>query len=93
MNYKYCYSPLLYCVSFVNKTYNCHKDVSLYINEYLATRCIIRTQKTVFRLACYVMVRRMAKNNYTSRRGAVSLVEKCLTSINVCLNAEGLRTH
>jgi hypothetical protein len=65
---------------------------NLNTNEYLATRCIIQTQETVFRLVCYVMVCRMVKDNDTSRRGEVSLVEKCLTSINVCLNAAGLRT-
>lgn len=80
----YCYNGLLYCVSFVNETYNCHRDVNLNTNEYLATRCIIQIQGIVFRLVCYVMVCRMVKDNDTSRRGEVSLVVKCLTSIHVC---------
>jgi len=92
MNYKYCYNRLPYCVSLVHETYNCHKDVNLNINEYLATRCIIQTQGTVFRLVCYVAECRVVKDDYTSGRGEVSLVEKCLTSINVCLNAAGLGT-
>ena len=59
-NNKYCYIRVLYCVSLVNETYNDHKVINLNINEYLATRCIIQpTQGTVFRLACYVTVRRV----------------------------------